>query len=509
MRPALHSSDVSPRSARAWQRGLAASALAAALALSACGKGDMDENFRLWSNNSAGWQEMANFVADKENPIDIRIRAVEILVDEGGQPSQVGGVVSKASDKVELLAALIPKMEKLLQGSNPKKQAHAKKVLFDMLEDTSLPDAKKSEIRKLIGKWAFGDLDAEMPAETLGTKLGQRINPTEIEKLGVEAIAGAEIMLSKGVSRGEILAFLVSLDAPEAKTALVSGLRRYHSIKNVKVTEAELTAVQNTKSADGFVYFVELYLARKDSAHPDDKNAATLALGAAMSFADVTENPQAKEILGKGWDKIKPVAEKLLQVDKVDYRFFGAQLFANFGGIDGVATVLSSIPDDTKYGDGDFATSDSKLRITVWCNDEVKAAHPADQLKPLFEKSWKSSPRLIERVLAVRCLVALGEDAIIKAADPKDPLMARDVQPLVVTPGPLTLGALATASVGNIEYQRSVDKLLAEGKIDADTAKFRKEYAGYSFERTGKVLSAWAEEQAAAKLERQKAKAAK
>jgi hypothetical protein len=503
-----------PRKFAGLHGKIARSALVLALALAAagCGKGDMDENFRLWSNNSAGWDEMSNFVADKENPIDQRVRAVEILVDDGGQPSQVGRVVNKASDKTEILTALVPKMEKLLQGSNTKKQAHAKKVLFDMLEDTGLADDKKVAIRQTIGKWAFGDLDAGMPADVVKEKLGQRVNPAEIEKLGPEAIKGAEIMLAKGISRGEVMAFLNGLEAPEAKVALINGLRTYHKIKNVKVTEVELTAVQNTKSVDGFLYFLELYFARKDSAHPDDKAAATLALGAALSFADLTENPTAKKTIGDAWERVKPVAEQLLAIDQVDYRFFGAQLFANFGGADGVATVLAKIPDDTKYGDGDFAKSDSKLRITSWCTDEVKPAVPADQLRPVLEKAWKSSPRLIERVLALRCLVALGDDAslaIIKAATPADPVLAKDVQPLVVTPAPLALSALGAASVAVIEYQRSVDKLLAEGKIDADTAKYRKEYAGYSFQRSGKELAAFAEEQANDKIARLKAKAAK
>lgn len=465
------------------------------LSAAGCGKGDPDENFRLWSNNEAGWDEMANFVADKGNDVKARTRALEVLIDEGGQPSQATRVSSKAPDKTELLLALQPALQKMLENPNVKKQGHAKRVLFDMLQ--VLPDDKKQSTRAMIANWAFGDLSHDDPPARITEKLSQRIRAEEIEALGPEGVQGASIMLGKGIARDGVIGFLALQKTPEAKAGLIEGLRRYHKIKNVKVTEGDLAAIQATDSIEGLLYFLEMYERLSPSTHPDDKQAAALGISAAIQW---TEKPEAKEMIKASWDKLKPVFERFLTGKNCDDRWWAAQMLISYQGIDGLKDVLTKLPDDKEYGQSGCAQNDVKLSITDMCGKDVKPLG-ADAVRPVFEASLKSA-RVIERILAIRCLTALGDDVslgLLKAVDKKDPLGLSIVDPIIVPQSAenVTLLDLSTAGADAVEFQRATDKLAAEGKIDADTARLRKLFAGGSFERKGKALAAFAEERAA------------
>jgi len=468
---------------------------------SGCQKADPDENFRLWSNNEAGWDEMANYVADRGNDAKLRTRALEVLIDDGGQPSQALRVASKAADKTELLVALQPALQKMLENPNIKKQGHAKRVLFDML--TVLPEDKKASTRKLIAKWAFGDLSPDDSAARITEKLGQRLRPEEIEALGEEGVAGAEIMLGKAVARDGVVAFLQALKSPAAKAALIGGMRRYHKIKNVKVTEGDLAAIQSTDSVDGLCYFLELYERLLPSTHPDDKAAASLAISAAIQW---TEKPESKVQIKAAFDsKLKPIFERLLVGQNADDRWWSAQMLVSYARVPGLTEALAKLPDDGNYGQATFAQNDVKMMITDLCQKDIKGLGN-DAVRPVLEASLKSA-RLIERIVAIRCLTALGDDpslTLLRAYDKKD---NRIVDPVIVpqTRSQVTLAELAAAGVEIVEYQRATDKLAAEGKVDADTAKWRKHYAGYSFERRGKALIGFAEERATEKVAKAKA----
>jgi hypothetical protein len=474
------------------------------VALSGC-KGDPEENFRLWSNNEAGWDEMTAYVADKGNDLKLRERALEVLIDEGGQPSQAMRVVGKAPDKVEVLLALQPFLMKMLENPNQKKQDHAKRVLMDMIP--LLPEDKKLATRKAIARWAFGDLSPEDSAQRIVEKLGQRLRPEEIEALGEEGLPGAEIMLSKGIARDGIMGVLQSMHTPGANKAMINGLRRYHKIKNVKITEQDLAAVQKTDSLEGFLYFVELYQRLSPSKHPDDKQASSLAIAAATEWADKPDN-QAK--IKGNWAAVKPTMDGLLMGPSAEDRWWAAQLLVKYQGVDGLKEVLAKLPDDKNYGQEEFAgTHDVKKEITDFCSEDVKALG-ADKVRPVLETSL-GSLRLIERIYAVRCLIALGDDnslGVLKAYNKKDLAI---VDPVVVpqTAEKVTVADLAQAGVEIVEFGRATDKLAAEGKIDAATAKWRKYFAEHSFERKGKALVKFAEENADEKVAKDKAKAAK
>ncbi len=489
---------------RSWiaRTSLAAICLGGALQLSACGKGDPDENFRLWSNNEAGWEEMQTFVADKNNDVKARARALEILTDEGGHPAEAVRIAQKAPDKVEVMMALQPALQKMLENPNTKKQGYGKRVLFDMMN--VLPADKKAATQEILAKWAFGDLKPDDPPARIKEKLEQRIRAEEIEGLGAAGVRGAEIMLSKGISRDGIMAYLLALNTPEAHAALINGLRRYHSIKNVKVSEGDLAAVQKSDCIEGFLYWIELYQKLNTSAHPDDKAAASQAIVVAIQWSEKEQN---KAKIKAAWAaQVKPVVDKLLTGANCDDRWWASQLLLQYNGADGLKQVLTQLPDDKNYGQQEFANNDVKMQMTDLCKNEIKGLG-VGVARPVLLQSLKSS-RLIEKIIAIRCLAGLGDDASLAAlrgVDKKENLI---VDAIVVPQDAekVTVFDLAQAAADVIEFVRSVDKQAAEGTIDQATAKARTFYATYSFERQGKKLIAYAESRAAEKVAKDKAK---
>ncbi len=502
-----------------WMLPAAVAMALAGGALSGCGKGDPEENFRLWMNNEAGWAEMANYVADKGNDTKLRVRALEILVSEGGQPSQVQAVTEKASDKTDLLVALQPAMFKLLSDGNPKKQAHGKKVLFDIMKEPKMPPAKVAELKAQVAKWAFGDLSPDDPLERVRDKLKDRVNPDEILLLGAEAIPGAEIMLSKGLAKSEILNLLKDLKTPEANKALVRGLRYFHTnTKNVKITDDDLGKIQGTNSLDGFVYFLELYLNKvvlaKGVIHPDDKHAGDLAVRAALEWSDPDDKKIAqanKKAIKEGWAQVAPVLDKYLTSANCDDRWWALQLFTANAGVEGFKAAMAKLPDDDLYGKGPpHGDNDVQKLLVDTCKNEI-AVLGGDAVRPELANMFKASTRLIDRIVATRCLSALGDAAsvgVLRAFDKKDPLAVKNVQPVINVDAPLSLVDLVQAAVDVADYVAATQKLASEGKIDAETSKWRQYFASYSFERKAKVLAPWAENEAKEKVEKDKAKKA-
>jgi hypothetical protein len=482
---------------------LTAVCVSSTLALASCGKGDPDENFRLWSNNEAGWEEMQAFVADTGNDAKLRARALEILTDEGGHPGEAVRIAQKAPDKVEVMMALQPALQKMLENPNTKKQGYGKRVLFDMMN--VLPADKKAATQEMLAKWAFGDLKPDDSPARIKEKLEQRIRAEEIDGLGNAGVRGAEIMLSKGISRDQIMQYLLGVNTPESHAALINGLRRYHAIKNVRVSEGDLAAIQKADCIEGFLYWIELYQKLAASQHPDDKAAASQSIVVAIQWSE--KEPNKAKIKAAWAAQVKPVMDKLLTGANCDDRWWAAQMLLQYSGVDGLTEVLKQLPIDTNYGQQEFANSDVKMQITDLCKNEIKGLG-ADVVRPVLLKSLKSETRLIEQIVAIRCLAALGDDASLAALRAVDKKENKIVDPWIVPQDEkdVTIHMLAQASADVVEFVRAVDKQAAEGTIDQATAKARTFYATYSFERQGKKLAAYAESRAAEKVAKDKAK---
>ena len=204
--------------------------------------------------------------------------------------------------------------------------------------------------------------------------------------------------------------------------------------------------------------------------------------------------------------QVKPVVDKLLTGSNCDDRWWASQLLVQYNGVDGLTQILTQLPDDKNYGQQEFANNDVKMQLTDLCKNEIKSLG-ADVARPVLIKGLKGN-RLIEKIVAIRCLAALGDDASLAAlrgVDKKENLIV-DAVVVPQDAEKVTVFDLAQAAADVVEFVRSVDKQAAEGTIDQPTAKARTFYATYSFERQGKKLIAYAESRAVEKVAKDKAK---
>jgi hypothetical protein len=472
-------------------------ALAVVIALPGCGKKDQEEQFALWSNNEAGFQEMAKFVQSSANDVGARARALEVLM-ENGQPSQIRRIVQgvEKADRVKVLAKLREDLGKHLKNPNEKIQAHARTVLIDNLELQEGEEADKT--RKVVGDWAFAGMSPDDKASTIAQKLGKRISQADIEKLGKYGVKGAEIMLSKGINKPGMLGFLQSVKDPVAKIAMVNGLRRYHAMKGgkVKISNGDLGFLQRTKHLNSLLYFFEIYEKRSDSDHADDEQASSMAIAAAMDWLD---KPEGKALIGANWAKaFKPLAARFIKRANCDDRWWAAQVMIQNEGMAGLTAAMSALPDDLNYGNPDHANADVKLKITDFCTQDVSTIKDHAAVHKLWI-STLDTERVIERIIAIRCLVADGGDdaaaAMVAYIKKRKKLKEEKIiDPIVVPPEmtDMTLTDLAVVALDSIKYKAENDKLAAAGKITKDQLTWRNKYTEFTFDRKDKKLREWA-----------------
>ncbi|GEM_PF-3534886 len=483
-----------------------AAVLVVAVALPGCGKKDPEEQFALWSNNEAGFKEMAKFVQGNNDP-KMKARALEVLM-ENGQPSQVREIAAgiKEGERDKVLAELRTAVAKHLKSPNERIQGHAKTVLFDMLDLQSEGEADNT--RKLLSDWAFGDMSVDDKAQVIAKKLSKRATRSDIEALGKYGVKGAEILLSKGIEKPGMMAFLQGIKDPAAKTAMINGLRRYHGMKGgkVKISGSDLGFIQRTKHIDGLMYFFEIYEKRGESAHEDDEQASSMAIAAAMQWV---ESDEGKKLLKDNWKgKFNAVAQRFIKRANCDDRWWAAQVIIQNEGFAGLKWAVENLPDDLNYGNADHANNDVKLMITDFCTKDVSTIKDDKKVHQYWLETLNRD-RVIERVIAIRCLVAYGGQEASKAL--KAYIKARKklkeekiIDPIIVPPvmENMTLTDLAVVALDSIAYKADNDKLAAAGKITKDQAKWRNKYTEFTFDRKGKVLRAWAGERADNKLKK-------
>ena len=481
--------------------------LALSLALPGCGKKDPEEQFALWSNNEAGFKEMAKYVQNSANDIKLRARALEVLM-ENGQPSQVRPIVSgiEAADRTKVVQQLREDLKKHLKNPNEKIQGHAKTVLVDLLE--ILEGEEKDKTQQVIGEWAFGDMSPDDKAQVIAQKLSKRVSQSEIEKLGKHGVKGAEIMLSKGISKAGMLAYLQGVKDDAAKVAMVNGLRRYHAMKGgkVKITNGDLGFLQRTKNKDALLYFFEIYKKRGESDHEDDEQASSMAIAAAMQWLGTDEG---KALLKKEWEgTFKKLAEEFIKRPNCEDRWWASQVMIQNEGLPGLKHAMENLPDDLNYGNSEFANNDVKLMISDFCVKDVATIKDHSQVHKVWIETLDKE-RVIERVIAIRCLVADGGDdaaEALKAYIKKRKKLKEEkiIDPIVVPPvmTDMTLTDLAEVALDSIAYKMENDKLGAAGKLTKDQVKYRNKYAEYTFDRKGKVLRDWANEMAENKIKK-------
>lgn len=175
---------------------LSFAAVGAAMLLASCGA-ITEDDLQKWSRNEEGLSRITEMMKDDEVPFDIRVRAIDVLV-QNGWANRVKKIVEEYENPTELADAVSEQFTKGLK-SELAQATLARDGLYALMG--LLSEKQLEKVQGDLVKWIFGGIDVSMDRakiwdEVVGPRIG---NLNQIKDLGKQAVDSALILLEKRV----------------------------------------------------------------------------------------------------------------------------------------------------------------------------------------------------------------------------------------------------------------------------------------------------------------------
>jgi hypothetical protein len=240
----------------------------------ACGGPVTEEDLQRWSNNDKGLERITELVSDPKEPVDTRIRALEVVVEKGFVQRLVAMLDGLQEDREEIMSGLIKRMkDRLLAASadaDPERiELDAKDAL--LLLTRYVEPAKVDKIQEVIATWAFNGITDELTEEQVEDKIARRLSGGQIKNLGRHAYAGSAILIANKIEVDQMLELLSRADDKRKSYAAqlaVKGLKKLH--KQLPVQVHHIVALGKLPSEEAAKYLLQVYRGQ----HDDEKITA-------------------------------------------------------------------------------------------------------------------------------------------------------------------------------------------------------------------------------------------
>lgn len=462
-------------------------ALVAALAVPACDGTVTESDLMKWTNNDLGLARIRDVVADPKQPMDTRVRALEVVVEKGF-PLRIRGMLDAIDDEADRDAVTRRLADQLLKHVENRSAAQydAKDALMSM---ESLLDKEVFEhVQKSVAAWAFSDLDWNSPAKEVQEKIQSRISSGQIEALDHYGWNIAGILVSNGFLVDKMASFLGKAKDPIATDLLLKGMRKLHAAVGAQGYQIE--ALRATESPAAAAYLLEMYLT---DALDDEVRAASFNVAVEMMGL-----PGMK----KDHKLVAEQLKKLLAGDVVADRWLGALNLVHLSGTDNLDVIIASFKDDGKYKEGQEDPAKSTMDLCLDLYDLGFSKEANAKFQPVLQTGNR-----IQKAIAIVCLKANraeGARADLKALAAKagsaDDPSIDDFLGLQ-----LTIGKLAQNALDGLDQLDQLDKDKAAGKYDEAQANQRRLMTIFELGLTGdaykqeveKTYQGWVEAQKA------------
>ena len=446
-----------------------------------------------WRYNERGLARMAEFVSDPTGSIEMRTRALEIVVEKNN-PKRIRSMLdetSAESGRDEIVKQLIGRLEAHLEAASAV-QIEAKDAL--MLLHRYVPAPEYEAIRKKVAAWAFKGVTWDAAAEEVKKKVESRaLSSGQISDLGEYGYEGAAIILSHGFNVDKMIGVLTETPNDKATALLLKGMKRRHA--NGEVAIHHLDAIAKTESGAAAGYLLAIYLDEGKY----DLDIRMPAFNRAMQLMD------------KAGVKKDPadVVDKLFQLmagkDDQD-RWFGATNIVQISGVSRLDDILKAFKDDKVYKP--YGDTHTEKWIVDFCLDVFDGGH-AKVATPVFSKYLAYTPpnksgagesgNRIAAAISTVCLKAL------QATSAKGALggLAKLSTPVALADflgGEYTLQSLATNASEGLDMMAAADAAAAAGKLSKEDLPEKKKLISFLLESVGKPYAAAVEERFAAYL---------
>lgn len=469
-----------------------------ALLVSACGGSVSESDLQKWASSETGFQRLAQVIRDAKQPVEVRVRALEVIVEKD-QAIRVRGMIDPVpeADRQTIARALVDKLVTQVESRSPT-QAQSKDAILSLVR--YLTPEQVERVQRAISVWAFSDISWETPAPDLKSKLEARIDAGQIASLGPHGLEPAAILLANGFVAEQMVRYITSVDVPQAKELLLKALRRF--LPTYGVNPLYLDAVRRTQDARGAQLLFELY---QNQALDQEARDACFTTGALM--IDVIKNAPA--------DQKKAVADELLKIGgagSIDDRWLAAANLLALAGSSRLADVLATLKDDKLYAKDE---TDTGKRVLDFCLDLQKFGTAAEAEAPLRDALNKGTN--VQKSVAVICAKALALEAVkpelgalaANLGKPADVSVADFLGETTLPDGkkaPITLGLLAQNAIEGMGLIAAL--ATATPKLEGEQLDARRFMIVVEFEAVGEPYTKAIDERFAAWLEN-KAKAPK
>lgn len=429
-----------------------------ATALVACGGTPDEADLQKWASNETDFQRLAVIVRDKDQPADIRVRTLEIVVEKN-QELRVRGMVELITDMADRQAVvrqLVARLGKHVESRAPSQLA-AKDAILMLAR--YLPPEQLERMQKVIAAWAFSDITWETPAEELKTKLESRISAGQIADLGPYGLESAAILLANGFIAEQMVRYLSSSPSPDAKPLLIKAFRRFFPAF-LNLNPFYLDSVRKTQDPGGAQLLFQIY---QDTRFDQKARDAAFTVGAMMLDQPTIKGQPAAS---------KPIIDELLKIGSttlIEDRWLAAANILTITGGAGLGQVLGLFKDDKAYTEP-AANGNSILDL---CFELHKEGNPAAS-QPALDDALAKGNR-VQQSIAILCTKALAladmkpKLATIAATlGTKTDVSVADLLGELAVDGkksPLTLGFLAQNAI------EGIDLLVASNLASLDEAK--------------------------------------
>ncbi|MBH24243.1 MAG: hypothetical protein CMH57_07300 [Myxococcales bacterium] len=385
------------------------------------------EDLEVWRPSRAknGLDKLKEWIADDSEPMPVRVRASEILVEED-YAYALATSLEKASegDRATIVAQLTPTILQWYNTqdatveayeTNKSKQVIAKEGLYHLYKHA--PPEQKAQIEAALVDWLSKDLFVRNQMGTITVnQIAEALGPKGAEPL-LKALA----------------------DPNNQQHTIAADLRK---IKD-KAIDAKRVEVL-TKMAESQLPKLDKDLERAILEEEDASIAPLLVTIVDNDKVEPAVRDSAHLRIGKVQGKVQAMSTYITWVRKgpEGLRWISIQSIAEIQGKLGLTPILAALPEKGTYGEGDpegFSRDAGRL-----CQTEVKEMKDTE---PVFVKAL-STGTTPAKAVALRCLQEVGTQAAAKAPVEK---LVEDETPLPAWGETKTLGALAKETLGKLK----------------------------------------------------------
>ena len=177
-------------------KGIVAIVFAALVSLAASCGPITDEDLTKWSQNEEGLKRIGELMQDEAQPLHIKTRAIQVLVENGWSAS-IRGIVTKYPNPEELASAVAEKLIESLSSGTEEQAQSARDGLFQLLG--TMDEKHRIDSQKALTAWSFAGVAVEKSKEEIWELVSKKLALNQVRDLGDFAVPYVLIMIEKRV----------------------------------------------------------------------------------------------------------------------------------------------------------------------------------------------------------------------------------------------------------------------------------------------------------------------